>query len=84
MVTPAVAPRMVHVPIPRAMNAIDAGAPTAPDPNTSWTTLLDRFADIALITELMRGLQIALENFFRPKVTINYPYEKVCLDRVAD
>src|SRR3546814_12420091 len=29
-----------------------------------------------LLTELLSGLGLTLKYFFRPKVTINYPYEK--------
>lgn len=76
LVSPAVAPTPVYVPIPRAMTAVDAGANTVQDPNTSMTTILDRLADIVLLTEMMRGIQITIENFFRPKVTLNYPFEK--------
>jgi hypothetical protein len=77
VVAPAVAPTKAFKPIPRAMTEVEAGANTVPDPNTSWTTLIDRMADILFVTELIRGIQITLENFMRPKVTLNYPFEKV-------
>jgi NADH dehydrogenase (ubiquinone) Fe-S protein 8 len=43
---------------------------------TSWTTILDRTADVLFLTEIMRGFWLATEACFRPKVTINYPFEK--------
>lgn len=47
-----------------------------PDPKTPLSRVIDRFADVAFMTELVRGLHIATEAFFSPKVTINYPFEK--------
>lgn len=44
--------------------------------HTSMTTILDRTAEIFFITECFRGLWLTLETAFKPKVTINYPYEK--------
>lgn len=37
---------------------------------------IDRTARAFLMTELMVGLGITLKYFFKPKVTIDYPYEK--------
>ncbi|KAI8382273.1 NADH dehydrogenase iron-sulfur protein 8 [Blakeslea trispora] len=37
---------------------------------------LDVAASHLLLTELMRGMWVVLENFFRPPYTIFYPYEK--------
>ena len=37
---------------------------------------LDRTARSMLLGELVAGLGLTLRYFFRPKVTINYPYEK--------
>src|SRR6476469_6286764 len=37
---------------------------------------LDRTARNMLLTELVAGLGLTLRYFFKPKVTINYPYEK--------
>ncbi len=53
-----------------------SSAGATPDANTPIATVLDRFADVAFMTELVRGLHIATEAFFSPKVTINYPFEK--------
>ena len=37
---------------------------------------LDRAARSLFLTELLSGMSLTLRYFFRPKVTINYPYEK--------
>ncbi len=37
---------------------------------------LDRGARTILLSELIAGMALTLRYFFRPKVTINYPYEK--------
>jgi NADH dehydrogenase (ubiquinone) Fe-S protein 8 len=42
----------------------------------SQTPLLDRSSNILLLTELVRGAFVVLEQFFRPPYTINYPFEK--------
>ena len=38
--------------------------------------LLDRSARALFLTELLSGMALTLRYFFKPKVTINYPYEK--------
>ena len=38
--------------------------------------LLDRTARALLLSELVSGMSLTLKYFFRPKVTINYPFEK--------
>ena len=38
--------------------------------------VLDRTARTVLLFELLEGLSLTLRYFFRPKVTLNYPYEK--------
>ena len=38
--------------------------------------VLDRTARSLLLSELVEGLWLTLRYFFRPKATINYPYEK--------
>ena len=38
--------------------------------------VLDRTARNLLLSELVEGLWLTLRYFFRPKATINYPYEK--------
>ena len=37
---------------------------------------LDRVARSFLLAELVSGMALTLRQFFRPKATINYPYEK--------
>ncbi|MCR6631761.1 MAG: NADH-quinone oxidoreductase subunit NuoI [Magnetospirillum sp.] len=37
---------------------------------------IDRTARAFLLTELVQGLALTLRYMFKPKVTINYPYEK--------
>ena len=44
--------------------------------STSIFEFLDRTADSLLMTEIFRGLWLSGEVAFRPKVTINYPFEK--------
>ena len=41
--------------------------------------ILDASAQTLLITEMFRGLNLALKYFFTKKVTINYPFEKSAL-----
>jgi len=43
---------------------------------TSFSTILDRTAEIFFMTEIFRGLWLTLEIALKPKVTINYPFEK--------
>lgn len=38
--------------------------------------LLDRTARALLLSELVSGMSLTLKYFFRPKATINYPFEK--------
>ncbi len=37
---------------------------------------LDRNAKALLLSELVSGMALTLKYFFKPKVTLNYPYEK--------
>jgi len=46
------------------------------DEDTSLWKALDRAAGTLFMTELYRGWLICTENYFKPKVTINYPFEK--------
>jgi NADH-quinone oxidoreductase subunit I len=39
-------------------------------------TVLDRSARSILLAELVSGMWLTLKYFFKPKVTVNYPYEK--------
>ena len=40
------------------------------------TTFLDRTARSLLLGELLSGMWLTLKYFFRPKATLNYPFEK--------
>ena len=44
--------------------------------STSIGTILDRTAEIFFMTEIFRGLWLTFEVAMKPKVTINYPFEK--------
>jgi NADH-quinone oxidoreductase chain I len=44
--------------------------------NTSWKDMLDRSAEVFFCQEIAAGFLIGMENFFAPKHTINYPFEK--------
>eukprot|EP00624_Nannochloropsis_granulata_P002665 evm.model.NODE_23428_length_9002_cov_29.908020.2 len=46
------------------------------DPKTSFSEVLDRATNIFFLTELMRGFWLSFEVAMKPKVTINYPFEK--------
>ena len=43
------------------------------------SNLVDRSAHVLLLTDLVRGAMVVLEQYFRPPFTINYPYEKTPL-----
>lgn len=43
---------------------------------TSWSEIFDRTAEVFFMTEIFRGLWLTFETALRPKVTINYPFEK--------
>eukprot|EP00549_Striatella_unipunctata_P012880 CAMPEP_0118693136 /NCGR_PEP_ID=MMETSP0800-20121206/11725_1 /TAXON_ID=210618 ORGANISM="Striatella unipunctata, Strain CCMP2910" /NCGR_SAMPLE_ID=MMETSP0800 /ASSEMBLY_ACC=CAM_ASM_000638 /LENGTH=208 /DNA_ID=CAMNT_0006591307 /DNA_START=71 /DNA_END=697 /DNA_ORIENTATION=+ len=43
---------------------------------TSWTKLLDRSSSVFFMTEIWRALWLSAEVAMKPKVTINYPFEK--------
>lgn len=45
-------------------------------PVTSWNTILDRSAEIFFLTEIFRAMWLTFEVAMKPKVTINYPFEK--------
>ncbi len=52
------------------------GRSLEPDASTPVGVMLDRAGEMLFASELYRGLLLCTENFFGPKVTINYPYEK--------
>mmetsp|Transcript_11266 Transcript_11266/g.16879 ORF Transcript_11266/g.16879 Transcript_11266/m.16879 type:complete len:204 (-) Transcript_11266:241-852(-) len=43
---------------------------------TSWGEIFDRSAKIFFLTEMARAFMLTTEVALKPKVTINYPYEK--------
>ena len=47
--------------------------------NTSWRDILDRTARNAFMTEIMGGIWLGIESMMKPKLTINYPFEKGAL-----
>lgn len=51
--------------------------PTMPLPDYSkGPSALDKASQLFFFTEILRGMWIVLENFFRPPYTIMYPFEK--------
>lgn len=44
--------------------------------HTTWTEVLDRASEVLFMTEIVRAFWLSLEITFKPKVTINYPFEK--------
>ncbi|KAI9738256.1 MAG: hypothetical protein M1834_008754 [Cirrosporium novae-zelandiae] len=64
-------------------SALPSGAPPPGfrlPPQRRWDTdtehTLDKAGKYFLLTEMMRGMYVLLENFFRPPYTIYYPFEK--------
>ena len=64
-------------------HALPAGPPPSnfrlPRPtrwNESKQSSLDKAGNYFLLTEMMRGMYVVLEQFFRPPYTIYYPFEK--------
>jgi len=43
---------------------------------TSWNDIFDRSSQIFFLTEIWRGFFLCFEAALKPKITINYPYEK--------
>jgi len=43
---------------------------------TSWTEILDRSSRMLFMTEIFRGFWLTAEAMAKPKITINYPFEK--------
>jgi len=43
---------------------------------TSWNDIFDRTSQIFFLTEMFRGFFLCFEAALKPKITINYPYEK--------
>ncbi|KAJ3561577.1 hypothetical protein NP233_g10113 [Leucocoprinus birnbaumii] len=56
-----------------------SAAPTSDlsvDPYRNGPSAIDKAVHIFFFTEIIRGMWIVLENFFRPPYTIMYPFEK--------
>jgi hypothetical protein len=49
------------------------------DPDTSWGDVLERTARTAFMAEIMGGIMLGVEAMMKPKLTINYPFEKGAL-----
>ncbi|KAF8351655.1 NADH-ubiquinone oxidoreductase 23 kDa subunit [Amanita rubescens] len=49
---------------------------TEVDPYKDGPSALDKAVHIFFFTEIVRGMWVVLENFFRPPYTIMYPFEK--------
>jgi len=47
-----------------------------PEWDRSYTEVLNKASGDILMPEILRGLTLCVQNFFAPKVTINYPFEK--------
>lgn len=43
---------------------------------TSWETIFERSSQIFFFTEMIRAFSLGLEAMAKPKVTINFPFEK--------
>jgi len=43
---------------------------------TSWDDIFERSSQIFFLTEIWRGFFLCFEAALKPKITINYPYEK--------
>ncbi|TYJ53191.1 NADH dehydrogenase [ubiquinone] iron-sulfur protein 8, mitochondrial [Cryptococcus floricola] len=72
-----------HVPAgpPKSPNPIETGTADAvsasPYPDYSkGPSALDKASQLLFLTEIVRGMWIVLEQFFRPPYTIMYPFEK--------
>mmetsp|Transcript_60146 Transcript_60146/g.120668 ORF Transcript_60146/g.120668 Transcript_60146/m.120668 type:complete len:193 (+) Transcript_60146:41-619(+) len=53
-----------------------SATPVPKDEGQTWTKLLDRSARMLFMTEIFRGFWLTAEAMAKPKVTINYPFEK--------
>ncbi|KAE8221004.1 hypothetical protein CF319_g5562 [Tilletia indica] len=66
-----------HNPELQTPNPSATATATAQYPDYSkGPSALDKAANLFFFTEILRGMWIVLENFFRPPYTIMYPYEK--------
>ena len=44
--------------------------------STPWSVFFDRSADLFFMTDIFRAMWLTFEITLKPKVTINYPFEK--------
>merc|ERR1711959_214685 len=58
---------------------VEKAHPSDKEVPTDIAGILDASAHTLFITELMRGMSLALKYFFTKKVTLNYPFEKASL-----
>jgi len=63
----------------RSISHSNVNTGTELDGDTSWTEILDRTANKAFMTEIMGGIWLGIESMMKPKLTINYPFEKGAL-----
>mmetsp|Transcript_6589 Transcript_6589/g.9616 ORF Transcript_6589/g.9616 Transcript_6589/m.9616 type:complete len:209 (-) Transcript_6589:107-733(-) len=63
----------------RSISHSNVNTGTELDRDTSWTEILDRTANKAFMTEIMGGIWLGIESMMKPKLTINYPFEKGAL-----
>jgi len=53
--------------------------PTPPEPehlNLTWSVLIENSAHTFALSEMFNGFMLTLAHMFKPKVTLNYPFEK--------
>jgi ferredoxin len=61
----------------RAFSTAPGGpARVAADPSTKFNQTMDRLSYGYLMEDMFRGLMLTTEVMFKPKVTLNYPFEK--------
>lgn len=68
--------RTENVQIPQSTDMFSMGRIDDQPTTTTWREVFDRTADVLFMTEIFRGFWLTGEVMFRPKVTINYPFEK--------
>jgi NADH dehydrogenase (ubiquinone) Fe-S protein 8 len=47
-----------------------------PEKEMTWAEVIDESAHTFALSEMVRGFMLTLDHVFRPKVTLNYPFEK--------
>ncbi|CAE6442671.1 unnamed protein product [Rhizoctonia solani] len=73
-------PRLHATPVdrPPLLNPVDVPRTTQSQQVSPYKkkSALDKAAELFFFTEILRGMWIVLEQFFRPPYTIKYPFEK--------